>query len=72
MTRPAVLPSHCPILLSRKQVAAALGASLRTLDVLTSSGRFPPADVRVGDRPRWTLEAFQGWIDSQTADRNRS
>ena len=72
MNKPITLPPGCPALLTRKQVAAVLGASLRTLDELTSTGRFPAPDVRVGQRPRWTLQTIEAWIDRQAAERRHS
>lgn len=72
MNKPTPLPPDCPVLLTRKQVAAALAASPRTLDGMTSSGQFPPADVRVGHRPRWTPETIRNWISSQGTGRKRS
>ncbi len=55
---PAVEP-----LLSKRDVAAALGCEIRTVERLASAGRFPRPDVRVGRLPRWKAETIRRWID---------
>jgi predicted DNA-binding transcriptional regulator AlpA len=63
-TAPA-LPPGCPVGLSRAQVAFALNITVKTLDVMLSSGQFPPADFPVSKRLRWKPETLRDWIEER-------
>lgn len=48
--------------LSRDDVAAVLGVSLRTIDNWVSDGSLP-APAKLGNRSYWHPVAFYGWLD---------
>lgn len=49
------------VLFSREALTAHLGLSLRTLDNMVSSGKFPKG-VRVGRRLFWTHKVIETWM----------
>jgi excisionase family DNA binding protein len=49
-------------LLSRKELAAALGVSSRTVDRWIHDGTGPPATVLPGGRRRWRWGDVQEWL----------
>jgi predicted DNA-binding transcriptional regulator AlpA len=65
----APLPPGCDALLSREQVAAALGVSYRTLSGMLSAGEFPPADLKLGALPRWRVGTFNAWVSARCRPR---
>lgn len=60
------LPPGCEALLGRDDVARAIGVSLRTLDAMLATERFPPPDFHVGPKPRWRVETYNGWVRAQS------
>ncbi len=46
----------------RKEVAAALGIGLATLERLLASGRFPKPDARAGRRLLWRPSTVEAWL----------
>lgn len=66
---PAPVPAACNALLSRDQVAAALGGiSPRMLSILLSTGEFPQADLHIGRLPRWKTSTVNAWIEGRSRD----
>lgn len=63
-TEPApALPANLDVLLNRRQVAFALGTSLRNLSTLISTQRFPPPEMRHDNGSgRWRTSTVQAWI----------
>ncbi len=59
---PSELPPCCDVLLSRVQICAALGISLRTFQGMISARDFPPFDTRLGAFPRWHVKTLNEWI----------
>jgi excisionase family DNA binding protein len=49
-------------LLSRKELAAALGVSTRTVDRWIREGTGPPATLLPGGRRRWRWGDVQAWL----------
>jgi excisionase family DNA binding protein len=49
-------------LLSRKELAAALGVSTRTVDRWIRDGEGPPATLLPGGRRRWRWGDVQAWL----------
>lgn len=63
---PVALPASCDVLLSSRQVCAALGGiSRRTFGKLLSDGTFPRADTRLGALPRWWSRSVNAWMESR-------
>jgi hypothetical protein len=54
---------HQP-LLSKRDLASWLGLSLRSLEMMRSSGRLPAPDVVFGRLPRWRVETIKAWLDA--------
>ena len=53
------------LLLWRRDVAQALGISLRTLDKFRSSGQIPPPDVLLGGRMGWRAKTIETWLEER-------
>lgn len=51
--------------LPRERVADALGVSIRKFAAMLATGEFPPAELFIGQHPRWTIEFINRWIDEQ-------
>jgi excisionase family DNA binding protein len=47
------------------QVATAMGVSRRQVEVMLSSGQFPPCDLKIGRLARWKVSTFNKWLESQ-------
>jgi len=47
---------------SKPEAAEMIGVSVRTLERLVATGRFPPP-IRFGRRPRWLKKALSRWIE---------
>lgn len=61
------LPASVDVLLNRRQVAFAIGTSLRNLTTLIGTKRFPIADMRHDNgSPRWRTSTVQAWIAGKT------
>lgn len=60
------IPPAADVLMSRDQVARALGISTRTLDELVSAGQYPRADFKLGLFPRWTIGTHLAWVEART------
>ena len=56
------------LLVGRKDAANACGASSRTWDRLTASGKTPRA-VRLGGRPMWRVDELRAWVAAGCPDR---
>jgi len=54
-------PGGPPLAYDGKQLADALGVSLRHLRSLDASGRIP-ASFRLGRSKRWAAEEIRGWL----------
>lgn len=54
-------------LLSRQDVADALGITTRYLDKMSGSGDLPRPDLFLGNRPRWRPVTINRWIAEQSA-----
>ena len=50
---------------SKRQLAAYLGLSERTLSRLAARGDLPPADLTIGKSQRWTRETVAKWLKSR-------
>jgi predicted DNA-binding transcriptional regulator AlpA len=64
-TEPTPLPADDDGLITRRQVAALLGTTTRTLDQMLSVGKFPRPDVRLGAAgglPRWRMGTYRRWV----------
>ena len=48
---------------TKPEAAALLGVSVRTLERLVATGRFPPP-IRLGRQRRWVRKALLRWIES--------
>ncbi len=66
---PPQLPSGCEALLTKAQICAALGVSLRTLQGMVSGGEFPREDLRLGVLPRWRVRTLNAWIEEKAGGR---
>jgi predicted DNA-binding transcriptional regulator AlpA len=64
-----VLPPGCDSLLSKSQVCAALGISVRTLDGMIASGAYPKPDIKLGPFPRWRVATHNAWIEARCTKR---
>jgi predicted DNA-binding transcriptional regulator AlpA len=60
------LPADDDGLITRRQVAALLGTTTRTLDKMIGSGQYPRPDTRIPDRvrgePRWRAGTYRRWL----------
>jgi predicted DNA-binding transcriptional regulator AlpA len=54
-------------LMNRESVACVLQVSVRTFFEMVKAGTFPPADLHVGQNPRWTRDTVNLWIEDQSA-----
>jgi len=46
--------------------------SLFAKDAEDSSITFPPADIKIGNSPRWSLETFKKWLTKNLTSANAS
>ena len=51
---------HC---VAKKTIATTLGVSVRCLERLISSGKFPQPDVVFCRLPRWKTSTVRAWIE---------
>jgi hypothetical protein len=60
------VPFPCEALLTRRDIAALLRITTRTLDTMISSGQYPRCDLRLPDPekgdPRWRVATHDAWI----------
>jgi predicted DNA-binding transcriptional regulator AlpA len=51
-----------PLAFRKATAAELLGISVRTLERLTSAGKFPRPDAHAGRCPLWTRSSLETWI----------
>jgi predicted DNA-binding transcriptional regulator AlpA len=56
------VPPEADTLMSKYQIAEALGISVTLLKQLQSKGEFPPPDTHFGNRPRWYCRTYNEWL----------
>lgn len=59
------VPDDAETLLSRKQIAKAMGIGLRTFTRMLAERRFPGPDLRIGDLAKWRISTYNAWVASQ-------
>jgi predicted DNA-binding transcriptional regulator AlpA len=56
------IPPGVAVALERRQIAAALGVTTKTLGQMVSSGEYPGPDFHIGRLPRWRAETHNAWM----------
>jgi predicted DNA-binding transcriptional regulator AlpA len=49
--------------LRKRDVASAIGVSVRTLERLAAAGKFPTPDARCGKAPLWFPATISAWLE---------
>lgn len=53
-------------LLTIDDVCARLSISRPTLERWRRNKQFPAADIQLGKSPRWSMDTFKTWLETQT------
>lgn len=61
-SQPLPLPTGTEALLSRRQIADAIGVSVGMVKKLVATGDYPQPDTKIGALPRWLVATHNAWV----------
>ncbi len=65
-------PSYPRLILRKRDVAQALGYSVRTLNRMLSTGEAPPSDMVLRGRKGWRTSTIQAWVEAGCPPQSRN
>ena len=67
--QPLPLPAGTEALLSRRQIADAIGVSIGMAKKLVACGDYPGPDTKIGALPRWLVSTHNAWVKARCEKR---